>query len=329
MQRGRRSRPRLETESCVSLDVDLMRKADLLAAVSIAAGRASPESEYPPHLIEKNFKNRTVDALSIETARARDALILVAEDNPTNRDVIRRQLNILGYACEMAEDGKSALATWRNNDYALLLTDIQMPNMDGYDLARSIRKDEERTGGRKPIIAVTANAMQGEAEKCLAAGMDDYLSKPVELKSLREKLQRWMPEGGKVAAHAKAGGPGSVPGANTAQRGNDAPVDESILKKMFNNEPGIFKEILHDFINPSMQIITEMENGWKERSAKDIRFAAHKLKSAASSIGARKLAELCLSLETAGKEENWKVIDEGMPELNGLMDEIVGYVNRL
>jgi signal transduction histidine kinase/CheY-like chemotaxis protein/HPt (histidine-containing phosphotransfer) domain-containing protein len=329
MQRGRRSRPRLETESCVSLDVDLMRKADLLAAVSIAAGRASPESEYPPHLIEKNFKNRTVDALSIETARARDALILVAEDNPTNRDVIRRQLNILGYACEMAEDGKSALATWRNNDYALLLTDIQMPNMDGYDLARSIRKDEERTGGRKPIIAVTANAMQGEAEKCLAAGMDDYLSKPVELKSLREKLQRWMPEGGKVAARAKAGGPGSVPGANTAQRGNAAPVDESILKKMFDNEPGIFKEILHDFINPSMQIITEMENGWKERSAKDIRFAAHKLKSAASSIGARKLAELCLSLETAGKEENWKVIDEGMPELSGLMDEIVDYVNRL
>ena len=98
---------------------------------------------------------------------------------------------------------------------------------------------------------------------------------------------------------------------------------------MFNNDPGIFKEILNDFIDPSRLIIDEMDNGWKERSAKNIRFAAHKLKSAASSIGAGKLAELCLSLETAGKEENWDIIDEGIPELSGLMDDIEDYVNRL
>ena len=329
MQRGRRSRPRLENEFCVSLDVDQLRKADFHAAVSIAAGRVSPETEHLSQVYEMNYMRTAGDAPSIETARARHSLILVAEDNPVNRDVIRRQLNLLGYACEMAEDGTAALDAWRRKDYALLLTDCQMPNMDGYELTRTIRKDEERTGSRKPVIAVTANAMQGEAEQCIAAGMDDYMSKPLELKELREKLQRWMPETGKGDAGAKAGETGPDPDTNTAKRAYDAPVDESILKKMFNNDPGIFKEILNDFIDPSRLIIDEMDNGWKERSAKNIRFAAHKLKSAASSIGAGKLAELCLSLETAGKEENWDIIDEGIPELSGLMDDIEDYVNRL
>ena len=135
-----------------------------------------------------------VEAPTVAAAAARGELILVAEDNVINQNVTRRQLNMLGYAADIVPDGKAALAAWRETRYALLLTDCHMPNMDGFELTRSIRT-EEGDDRRLPIIAVTANALQGEAERCLAGGMDDYLSKPVKLISLKRTLKKWMPAG--------------------------------------------------------------------------------------------------------------------------------------
>ena len=103
-----------------------------------------------------------------------------------------RQLNRLGLAAEVAENGTEALGLWRDNPYALVLTDVHMPEMDGFELTAEIRKAERDRGGRAPIVAVTANVLEGEADKCLAAGMDDYLGKPVELDDLRRTLARWI-----------------------------------------------------------------------------------------------------------------------------------------
>ena len=102
------------------------------------------------------------------------------------------QLGLLGYVADMAEDGAAALSMWRTGCYALLLTDCQMPKMDGYQLAAAIRQ-EEPAGVRLPIIAVTANAMFGEREHCLQCGMDDLLSKPFRLDQLRSLLSKWLP----------------------------------------------------------------------------------------------------------------------------------------
>jgi CheY-like chemotaxis protein len=113
-------------------------------------------------------------APSIAEAQAIGKLILLAEDNETNRDVLREQIRLLGYAAEVAEDGVSALEKWRTGRFALLLTDCHMPLMDGFELTAFIRQ-EEGPGIHKPIIAVTANAMEGEAQRCLDGGMDDYL----------------------------------------------------------------------------------------------------------------------------------------------------------
>ena len=195
MQRGRRRRPRLIKKYCISMDVNQLRRADFLSAVAIAAGRESPEINIVPRVEEINSEQAAV-APPIDNARADGTLILVAEDNPINSNIIRRQLNMLGYTCDIAEDGKAALDAWRRNDYALLMTDCQMPNMDGYELTRNIREDEKGTGDHALIIAITANALQGDAEKCLAAGMDDYLSKPIETKELKMKLRQWMPIAG-------------------------------------------------------------------------------------------------------------------------------------
>ena len=107
---------------------------------------------------------------------------------------------MLGYASETAEDGFAALDLWSTGRFGLVITDVNMPEMDGYELARRIREVEARKGlPRTPIIACTANAMGGEAEKCRAAGMDDYIAKPTQIPRLAEKLDRWLPLAPKIS----------------------------------------------------------------------------------------------------------------------------------
>ncbi len=135
-----------------------------------------------------------LEAAARPTPATGDGLILVAEDNPTNQQVVLRQLRRLGFQAELAEDGKAALAAWRRGGFRLLITDCHMPRMDGYELARRVRADEAAAGcaRRLPIVAMTANALSGERERCAAAGMDDYLAKPVSLTQLASALNRWL-----------------------------------------------------------------------------------------------------------------------------------------
>jgi signal transduction histidine kinase/CHASE3 domain sensor protein/ActR/RegA family two-component response regulator len=127
-------------------------------------------------------------------AQADGTLLLIADDHPTNRMILVRQAHLLGYACEAADDGFQALDKWRSGRFGLLITDCDMPGMSGYELARHIRAGEHGgTRGHIPIIAWTAHAGAQEQQKCADAGMDDYLSKPADLKRLGEKLSRWLP----------------------------------------------------------------------------------------------------------------------------------------
>ena len=323
--RGKRRQPRLENTFCVALDVDQLRRAAFLSAVSIAACRASPEVDYDMQLEE--LKAFRIDAKEPGTqlAIAQNMLILVAEDNPTNRDVIRRQLRLLGYTCDMADDGRLALAAWRSKDYDLLLTDCQMPHMDGFELTQAIREAEEVTAIHTPIIAITANALQGESERCLAAGMDDYLSKPVNMKELREKLRHWLPR--KPVAEDKLA---EITRLMTVDKDHSAyPVDERALKDILGDDPIVYKEIMNNFIDPTQRIISDIHHGWKERCAQDIKMAAHKLKSSARSIGANKLADLCVALEIAGKDDAWDEIEKDVPMLDRLMTDVEDYITKL
>jgi CheY-like chemotaxis protein len=122
--------------------------------------------------------------------------VLVAEDHPISQTLIRRQLGLLGWECDVVGDGHAALDALRRHDYAMLLTDCQMPLMNGYELATAWRQYEAQNNrhARLPIIAMTANALDGEIERCRDAGMDDYLSKPVQLRPLEDKLRAWAPQ---------------------------------------------------------------------------------------------------------------------------------------
>ena len=192
---GSRLTPRQLSPGVVSLDIRALNQNSLLSAVAIATGRQAPEpADHPQQPAQP------ISAPSVADAHQRGQLILVAEDDEINRTVISHQLQLLGYAVEIAEDGASALALWQQGRFSLLLTDLHMPVLDGYGLTDAIRQKEEAAGisgttSRLPIVALTANALHGEEERALEHGMDAYLTKPLKLNALAKILDRWLPRG--------------------------------------------------------------------------------------------------------------------------------------
>jgi CheY-like chemotaxis protein len=122
-----------------------------------------------------------------------DRRILLVEDNLTNQKVALHQLARLGYIAHVASNGQEALNALALHDYALVLMDCQMPLLDGFEATRRIRAAESETGSHQIVVAMTANGAEGDRERCLAAGMDDYLPKPITREMLAELLQRWLP----------------------------------------------------------------------------------------------------------------------------------------
>jgi CheY-like chemotaxis protein len=190
IRRGQRREPRLGDADIVLVDGNILTRKAFLKAVAIAAGRA----EEPGCVSLLNEDKAPLTPPSREEARGQGRLILIAEDNDINAIVFLQQLKLLGLTADIAEDGREALEMWQSGDYKLLLTDLHMPVMDGYDLTATIRASESTDGKpRAPIIAITANALKGEAEHCREVGMDDYLSKPVQLSTLKVMLEKWLP----------------------------------------------------------------------------------------------------------------------------------------
>ncbi|PCI80787.1 MAG: hypothetical protein COB20_02725 [SAR86 cluster bacterium] len=316
-------------EEVTLININPLARAGFVNAVAIAAGRASPEVQPE----RQGFKINGGRAPTPKEALEQGKLILLAEDNLTNQDVIRRQLTRLGYACDIASDGKEAYEMWCKKSYAVLLTDCHMPEWDGFELTTAIRKDEESTGKRCPIIAITANALQGEAERCIKAGMDDYMSKPVEMKTLQATLHKWMGDGGTSDDKGVLDQDGKTqPFQSNDQVGESTgnePINERALKDVFGEDLETFKEILTDFMEPSQATINDIHSGFENRSADEVGQASHKLKSAAFSVGAEELGELCKSLEAAAKEANWKVISDGVSKIDGLMKLVANYISQL
>jgi len=280
---------------------------DLLHGVALASGRAQPTESA--QTVERRRTPR-FKAPSIDEAAQTGRLILIAEDNETNRDVMLEQLRLLGYAAEVAEDGALALQRWQQgalgappglpNRYALLLTDCNMPNMDGFELTEAIRATET-TGYRMPIIAITANAMQGEAQRCRERGMDDYLSKPLRLNELGPMLYRWMPQFSQ--AHTEE--PRHPQAPVNASLESLAPLDIPIwhpgtLTELVGDNPAMHQRLLDKFLRNAQEQVAAIGAA---AAGDDIQVAAggaHTLKSAARSVGALRLGELCQAIETAG-----------------------------
>jgi PAS domain S-box-containing protein len=285
----------------IVLPVRPMLHQDLIGAIARASGRlTNAHITGTGHSPERRVRQRPA-APTVEAAAQTRRLILLAEDNETNRDVMQEQLRLLGYTCEMANDGAIALKMWQASParYALLLSDCHMPNLDGFGLTEAIRATEP-AGTRLPIVAVTANAMQGEAQRCRERGMDDYLSKPLRMNELRDKLDQWMPE--PVLAVPVLTEPAQV-----AAVGHTLPVwSPDTLTELVGDNAAMHKRLLERFLTNGTMQVAEITAAAVACDTAALAGIAHTLKSAARSVGALALGELCQHLETAGRAADAK-----------------------
>lgn len=239
-------------------------------------------------------------------AGPRGRLILVAEDDTVNQRLISLQLDSLGYAAEIAGDGIEALRMWRSGRYALLLTDLRMPKMDGYMLTEHIRQEEEGRE-RMPILALSANILGDEKRSARDSGIDQYLTKPIEIKSLQDALQRWLPAAGNAVQAAEAP---SVNGAQTVS----SVLDLSVLKSLVgDDDPQIVQEVLVEYKAAAFPQARELEAAFAAGDVYRVGAIAHKLKSSSRSIGAMALGNLCAEMEIAGQEGDVAVIAQKIP----------------
>ena len=177
---------------------------------------------------------------------------------------------------------------WAPGRYAAVLADLHMPGMDGYELTRRMRVAEAEHGGtRTPVVAVTANAMRGEEERCLAAGMDAYLAKPVAIDRLRATLERWLPIGDGAAAGHPAG--------------TGAAIDRSVLAAWLGDDRSGIEELLNKFRDSAVESEQAIDTAWRAADLAALAAAAHRLRGAAQAVGAVRLGAAADGLEQAGK----------------------------
>jgi len=245
--------------------------------LQVVAADTLPAREEPP---ADAARERRV-APSVEQAAAEGNLVLVVDDHPINRLVMSRQVSALGYANETAENGREALERWATGRYRLFITDVNMPEMDGYQLARAIRAQElARGSGHTVIIACTANALRGEAENCFAAGMDDYVVKPLELTRLHRKLLQWMP-----------GAP---------------PLDRTALEAIAGDDANLQIETVKRFLAATDDDTSALIQAIDAHELPAAVQAAHRIKGASATVGAASLAEVAGRIETAARDGDWE-----------------------
>jgi len=225
--------------------------------------------------------------LNKETAKERPLRILLAEDNTVNQKVALQVLKRLGYRADVAANGLEVLKAVELQTYDVILMDVLMPEMDGLEATRQLRKRFE--GVSSPhIIAMTANAMQGDREECLAAGMDDYVGKPMKVEELVAALNR-TPRSPAIQA------PVPVVEDVTAMVLSQEPLDA--LRELTAGEPNTFIDLIHEFLQNSEHLVGNIRNSFETGDTKTLERAAHSLKSSAAMFGATDVSRLAARIE--------------------------------
>ena len=248
--------------------------------------------------------------------RPKSLTILLAEDNEINRRVGTALLEKAGHKVVSAENGRVAVEKYKQGRFDLVLMDVQMPEMDGFDATQHIRHFEGPYR-HTPIIAMTAYAMSSDRERCFTAGMDDYLAKPLDPAELYSVLRRWgqlpAPEGGETA---------ELPYPDLPPAGPTAPVDIAALLPRFGNDRGFFLEMFQTLLDTLPVKITELRELLAARDARGLALQAHNLRGVASNFNAVQLVDLVLRLEESCKQDD-------IETASVLVDEIEKAYNRL
>lgn len=261
-------------------------KSNFMMSLLVAAGLHTPKQVKPV----KTLNNY----LSVEQARDENKLVLLVEDNILNQQVLTDQLHLLGFGVEVAENGEEGLKMWQSGHYPLILTDLHMPKMSGYDMVEKIRDEAaklEDINAQPYIIAVTANALKGEKERCLNAGINDFITKPVELNTLEATLNRW----GDISKQGPIAAKPTKPAT---------PINLEMLAKYINNDEAKQLRFFKMYLEQSHTLTKEINTGVMTADKEIIISACHQLKSISKTIGAEKVAELAADFEGQCKEQD-------------------------
>lgn len=265
----------------------------------------------------------------------RDERLLLVEDHPTNVEVIQGQLARLGYRCDVAVDGEAGLEAWSRGNYSLVITDLSMPRMDGYEMVRRIREEEARRNVSEPatIIAITANCLPGDRERCLAVGMNDFLSKPASIESLRSALsgrspgnpdtapvpvRREMPVEPEPSASTQQAEP---PSAESASE----PMDLQALGTIFGSSARVAR-MLDKYTDTLVMDLDNLQAAFAGNDPQGVSSQAHRIKGAARIIGAERLGNLAEQLERLGEDASPQNRERLLGQLLASAGEVASYI---
>ncbi|MGZ5818490.1 MAG: MASE4 domain-containing protein [Burkholderiaceae bacterium] len=262
-----------------------------------------PVSDEPGEKIQGQHlevQQREVEPLFSDSATA--PLVLAVDDHPTNRDLLARQIRLLGLRTSTAENGRVALSKWREGGFALIITDCHMPEMDGYELSRGVRQIEAESGRyRTPIIAWTANALAEESDRCQAAGMDETLVKPANLAQIKAVLTKWLPP---------------ITGSHENNE-----IDYSVLN-MIVADADAQSKVLEDFLShihaDRLKLTEVLAQGDRARTED----TAHRMKGSCRMVGANSLANACEIIEQAARNGNMALAGESRSTLDDALERL-------
>jgi PAS domain S-box-containing protein len=237
-----------------------------------------------------------------EQKERRHARVLIAEDNAVNQKVAAKMLERLGYRADVAANGLEAVEVLSHITYQAVLMDVQMPEMDGYEATAEIRKREGQDDRHTPIIAMTANAMQGDREKALEAGMDDYVSKPVDPGELEAVLERWIPQAERETADLDE--QRTTDGSVGALGGATDPLDRSVILGLRElGGPELLTELGGLFLEDVPSQLEALREAIEGGDAASVERVAHTLKGSCGNMGATRMSTICAELQDVGHSE--------------------------
>jgi PAS domain S-box-containing protein len=342
-QRGDASR--LEALGCSGYLLKPVKQQMLAEALVLVLGQRP----------RKDGTGRLVTHFAVSGQKGQGLKLLLAEDNPVNQKLATILLQKAGYSVETVDNGQEAFERVKKHSYDAVLMDVQMPTLDGFEATQRIRQME--AGKRHtPIIAMTAHALKGDRERCLAAGMDDYVSKPLQPQALMNILDRLIHPASKPGTHplpqleemdysaspdairasrlpiamdsfdkideSEKQAPIQGPFLDERSSDNPTPMDLAVAMPHFNNDRSFFMEMCHDFFEHMTGRLTELETGLRSEDSKALHHSAHSLKGVSATFGAMPLASLCAELELqTGKGD--------MTNATMLVDRILAEANHL
>ncbi|MGB5305088.1 MAG: response regulator [Gammaproteobacteria bacterium] len=265
------------------------------------------------------------DAQGQEQHPPMEARVLVAEDNLVNQEVVLNMLELFGCETQLVENGKLAVEACAKEQFDVILMDCQMPVMDGYEATAAIRKQEREAGRERhiPIIALTANALEGDRERCLIADMDDYLSKPFKQEQLRQSLGRWVED--KLSSDHTP----SPKREQLCNPGTDYPpqIDKRALDAIQAlqrpGQPSILQKVVGLYLDKSPAILASLREAIGNNESSGVQSAAHSLKSSSANLGALELSELFKTMENMGRNHAIEGAAEILAEIEAKFELVV------